>query len=109
MTSARYSKDVIKKFLRGHLVNIKHRLTITPAIPGGDGLNQLIAAAFISPDLQALLLTDPLAAAKKGYGGEPIALSPAEESLLLSVSGAGTLAELCMRLAGHRFEGGKTL
>jgi len=79
-------------------LNTQHDLNITPPLPGGNGINVLVAAAMVSRETAELLLVDPLAAARRGYDGEPIALSPGEASLLVSAHGASTLPELCRRI-----------
>ncbi|RMF01832.1 MAG: hypothetical protein D6768_09700 [Chloroflexi bacterium] len=79
-------------------MNSRHHLNITPPLPGGIGINTLLAAAMVSRETADLLLVDPLAAARQGYGGDPISLTPAEVHLLLSAHGAATLPELCRRI-----------
>lgn len=79
-------------------MNTHHNLNITPPLPGGNGINVLIAAAMVSQETAELLLLDPLEAARRGYNGESITLSPTEARLLRAAHGAGSVPELCRRI-----------
>ncbi len=73
----------------------KRPITIT------NGVSCLLTAAIIDNRFCNLLLSDPKAAIKRGYNGEPFTFSAEEEALICSIH-ANTLSEFASQVIQRR-------
>ncbi len=77
-------------------------LTLNPSSSHA-GLSGLFAAAVVSKNFCNMLLHNPEQALKEGYLGKRFALSPEDESLIVSLN-AGSLTDLAQQVVqtlGH--------
>lgn len=80
----------------------RRKLAITPRLAGGSGIVELVSAAAGNRETEKLLLSNPLAAAKRLL----IDLTREEEILLVSAArSAETLNEFCRQLLKRRERG----
>lgn len=75
----------------------KRQIMVGKDVADCSDINRLLAAAVVSKNFCALLLTDPVRAIEQGYAGEHFSLSEEEYALILSAP-CDSLQEFAQRI-----------